>query len=108
MVCFHVLVLYLCFPLGDLVLHRAALRVHQWFIAHFLVEDMYLSCYNKLMISSCHSDNENLKSLHTTESKASLGLSLLWSNHGGVLKIEAQEPAALINTLASYGENIKK
>lgn len=108
MVCFHTLMLYLCFPLGDLVLHTAALRVHQWFITHFLVEGMYLSCYNKLVINSCHSDNENLKSLSTTESNASLGISLLWSNHGEVLKIEAEEAASLINTLTSYGENIKK
>lgn len=108
MVCFQKTMMYLCFPLGDLVLHKAVLRVHHWFITHFLVEGMYLSCYNKLRINSCHSDNENLKSLSTTESNASLGIPLLWSSHGGVLKIEAQEPASLINTLTSYGENIKK
>lgn len=102
------LLLYLCFPLGDLVLHSTALRALKWFIACFLVEGMYLSCYNKQVINSCHSDNENLKSLGTTESNASLGTSLLQTSHGGVLKIDAQELASLSNTLTPYGENTKK
>lgn len=100
--------LYLCLPLGDLELHRAALRVLQWFVTCLLAEGMYLLCYNKWMINSCHSDNETLKSLSTTESNASLGTSFLQSIHGGVLKIEAQEPPSLKNTNTLWRKTFKK